>query len=321
MKSTINHRRTRKKGTRKTFLNKDFDKHFFFLLRMNNIFKRTSSICDIMFLTIMFISVISLPIKCSNINSATEEVTDIKNNSIVKEINFSTYNESSIENEIDFDDGKNADITSKKHKKDPWKELKQITSVEYSWSEHINVGDEDSKNKDAMMMDHEVDLYDLLNEINEYYDYYANPSNIDNLMRVDLNGTKSKMSDMLSKIKLDEMINDMMVTTNSPISGEEIFDDIDITTIPTLFPEFKKNATEKDTTTSSLPPLLSSSNSLPLKASEEIDSTDFVNIESTSESVSPVSSTTQATSSESTSTTSSSTSSTPLQVRFIRSNF
>ena len=317
MKNTINNRRTRKKGTRKIFLNKDFDKHFFFLLRMNNIFKRTSSICDIMFLTIMFISVISLPTKCSNIVSATEEVNNIKNNSLVKEIIFSNYKESSIENDINFDDGKHADIKSEKHKIDPWKELKQITSVEYSWSEHINVGDEDSKNKDAMMMDHEVDLYDLLNEINEYYDYYANPSNIDNLMKVDLNGTKSKMSEMLSKMKLDEMMGNKIVTTNSPISGEEIFDDIDITTIPTLFPEVRKNVTEKDTATSSLPPLLSSSHSLPFKASEEIASTDFVHIESTSESVSTTSSTTQGTPSESISTTSSSTPSTLLQVRQI----
>ena len=125
-----------------------------------------------MFFTILFISVISSSVMCSSINSATEDSNNIKTNFTAREIDFLNYNESSKENEIDFEDGNILDAKLKEENKDPWKELKQITSVEYSWSEHINVGGEDSDNNDAMMFDNEVNIYDLLNEINEYYDYY-----------------------------------------------------------------------------------------------------------------------------------------------------
>ena len=175
---------------------------------------------------------------------------------------------------------------------DPWKELKQITSVEYSWSEHINVGEEDIKTMEAMMMNKDVDIYDLLNEINEYYDYYSNHAKMDDLMKNDANGTKSKMSDMLmSKMKFDEEMENSISTTYAPISGEEVYDDMDMTTIPTLFPEVKMNELDKDISTVPTPPFLSSSHASSSKSSEDNPSTESVITVSSKENLSTISST------------------------------
>ena len=185
------------------------------------------------------------------------------------------------------------DPISKENKEmDPWKELKQITSVEYSWSEHINVGEEDIKTMEAMMMNKDVDIYDLLNEINEYYDYYSNHVKMEDLMTNDANGTKSKMSDMLmSKMKFDEEMENSISTTYAPISGEEVYDDMDMTTIPTLFPEVKMNELEKDISTLPTPSFLSSSHASSSKSSEDNPSTESVIAESSKESSSTISST------------------------------
>ena len=233
------HRRTNHKKwwtTWKTslFLFKQFyDKQFSYFFRMNIWTHLTFK----MLLFMLFISVIQLPSHCS----ATQD-NKLKNNSIEKQISFDTNFEKSSnddENEIDFEDVNVLNDRNEAEKEmNPWKELKQITSVEYSWSEHINVGDTPPGMMDydeiMNMADNDIDFYDLLNEINEYYDYYANT---ESTTKVQNETDGIKQSHLNISIPNMEMENRNMPTTNTLVVDDG---DVSATTLSSIYNDDKE---------------------------------------------------------------------------------
>ena len=189
------------------FMFKHFKKQFFYLLRM----KVWTNLAIMMFF-ILFIGLSQLPTQCIAVENTIKPS--------VKQINFTdSNNESSNINKIQLKDTKTRKGDSMENKDmAALKELKQITSVEYSWSEHINVGDNNHEEKEGMMSENEIDFYDLLNEINEYYDYYSNTEN--QQMEIEANGPKLQMS------KSFMPTTDSIVNRDIPPTTENLFVDV-----------------------------------------------------------------------------------------------
>ena len=202
-------RRTRKKcvWTENIIKIKEFDKHLFFYRLRTKSFHNFQCLSNMTLIFFLIVGLFQLPtMKCtttnsSNVvgNSASENNYSFHTNSSVKHINFTNFDESANENEIDYEDLKKVQAAAKEkdNEVEPWKELKQITSVEYSWSEHINVGkDGDEHMEGEMMKEHnDIDFYDLLNEINEYYyDLYSNHNEADQKDIMDYNDANMKFS-------------------------------------------------------------------------------------------------------------------------------
>jgi len=208
----------------------------------------------------------------------------------VKHINFTNFDESANENEIDYEDLKKVQAAAKEkdHEVEPWKELKQITSVEYSWSEHINVGkDGDEHMEGEMMKEHnDIDFYDLLNEINEYYyDLYSNHNEADQKDIMDYNDGNMKFS-MTMNPGIDFDINQNHPTTTDSGFLMDTINPIS-TTLPSVNgsngnefhdKEEKKNVLESlPAMTTMLDPSSSSSSSFLSSANNELyETTDEV---------------------------------------------
>ena len=209
-------RRTRKKcvWTENIIKIKEFDKHLFFYRLRTKSFHNFQCLSNMTLLFLLIVGLFQLPtMKCttnsSNVvqNSASENNYSFHTNSSVKHINFTNFDESANENEIDYEDLKKVQAAAKEkdNKVEPWKELKQITSVEYSWSEHINVGKDGDDMEGEMMKEHnDIDFYDLLNEINEYYyDLYSNHNEADQKDIMDYNDANMKFSMTMPGIDFD----------------------------------------------------------------------------------------------------------------------
>ena len=218
-------RRTRKKcvWTENIIKIKEFDKHLFLYRLRTKSFHNFQCLSNMTLLFLLIVGLFQLPtMKCttnsSNVvgNSASENNYSFHTNSSVKHINFTNFDESANENEIDYEDLKKVQAAAKEkdNKVEPWKELKQITSVEYSWSEHINVGKDGDDMEGEMMKEHnDIDFYDLLNEINEYYyDLYSNHNEADQKDIMDYNDANMKFS-MTMNPGIDFDINQNYPTT------------------------------------------------------------------------------------------------------------
>ena len=219
-------RRTRKKcvWTENIIKIKEFDKHLFFYRLRTKSFHNFQCLSNMTLLFFLIVGLFQLPtMKCtttnsSNVvrNSASENNYSFHTNSSVKHINFTNFDESANENEIDYEDLKKVQAAAKEkdNEVEPWKELKQITSVEYSWSEHINVGKDGDDMEGEMMKEHnDIDFYDLLNEINEYYyDLYSNHNEADQKDIMDYNHANMKFS-MTMNPGIDFDINQNYPTT------------------------------------------------------------------------------------------------------------
>ena len=218
-------RRTRKKWvwTENIIKVKEFDKHLFLYRLRTKSFHNVQCLSNMTLLFLLIVGLFQLPtMKCttnsSNVvgNSASENNYSFHTNSSVKHINFTNFDESANENEIDYEDLKKVQAAAKEkdNEVEPWKELKQITSVEYSWSEHINVGKDGDDMEGEMMKEHnDIDFYDLLNEINEYYyDLYSNHNEADQKDIMDYNDANMKFS-MTMNPGIDFDINQNYPTT------------------------------------------------------------------------------------------------------------
>ena len=218
-------RRTRKKWvwTENIIKIKEFDKHLFLYRLRKKSFHQLKFLSNMTLLFLFTVGLFQLPtMQCTNNssnvvrNSASENNYSFHSNSSVKHINFTNFDESANENEIDYEDLKKVQAAAKEkdNEVEPWKELKQITSVEYSWSEHINVGKDGDDMEGEIMKEHnDIDFYDLLNEINEYYyDLYSNHNEADQKDIMDYNDANMKFS-MTMNPGIDFDINQNYPTT------------------------------------------------------------------------------------------------------------
>ena len=288
-------RRSRKKWvwTENIIKVKEFDKHLFLYRLRTKSFHNFKCLSNMTLLFLLIVGLFQLPtMQCttnnsSNVvgNSASENNYSFHTNSSVKHINFTNFDESANENEIDYEDLKKVQAAAKEkdNEVEPWKELKQITSVEYSWSEHINVGKDDDGEEHMegeMMKEHnDIDFYDLLNEINEYYyDLYSNHNEADQKDIMDYNDANMKFS-MTMNPGIDFDINQ-----NHPTTTDSGFLMDTINPISTTLPsangsngkEYDDKKEKKDVLeslpaiTTILDPLLSSSSSFSSTADNEL---------------------------------------------------
>ena len=284
-------RRTRKKWvwTENIIKIKEFDKHLFLYRLRTKSFHNFQCLSNMTLLFLLIVGLFQLPtMKCttnsSNVvqNSASENNHSFHTNSSVKHINFTNFDESANENEIDYEDLKKVQAAAKEkdNEVEPWKELKQITSVEYSWSEHINVGKDGDDMEGEMIKEHnDIDFYDLLNEINEYYyDLYSNHNEADQKDIMDYNDANMKFSMTMPGIDFD-------INQNYPTTTDSGFLMDTINPISTTLPsangsngkEYDDKVGKKDVleslpaTTTMLDPSSSSSSSFSSSAGNELD--------------------------------------------------
>ena len=198
----IRHQRVRKKRpwVSSHFIFKTLQQYFKFHSKL--------TLAQLMFVNFLILLVGShIPLQCSAIEkkdlNAMPSVVQMNFNDFVEHSKKSKQKESLLQDVESSPNNATDDVS-----------LKQITSVEYSWSEHINIGggSDNYFRNDAV---NEIGFYDVVNEIE---DDYADDE--DNEIDVELNPTKAATTKVANLNLERNAAFDDIITTDHPLAND-----------------------------------------------------------------------------------------------------